>query len=119
MELDSDLAATLEKIDLAVQAVITDKSLTAVKASPAWLDRIPNLMATSITKSVEVPGQRMFHETFPADWWSHFKDAKFPKWAKEKWPPKYKVVSVSALYPKLAINDADVSWRVEMRDLWK
>ncbi len=31
---------------------------------------------------------------YPADWWEAFKERWFPKWALQRWPVKYKTISV-------------------------
>lgn len=45
--------------------------------------------------------------SYPQDWWQHFKQRWFPKWAKDKWPVimKTETVEATALYPMVSLPD--------------
>ena len=40
----------------------------------------------------------------PMDWWQHFKEKWFPKWAIKRWPISYKIYTAEALYPESLIK---------------
>lgn len=42
----------------------------------------------------------------PATWWEHFKDTKFPAWAKKRWPIKWTEYQARVLYPNIALPNS-------------
>jgi len=60
--------------------------------------------------------------SWPENWWEHFKDRWFPKWAKKKWPIKREAhrIKISLLYPKFKISlpDEYKNPRVDIQKCW-
>jgi len=60
--------------------------------------------------------------SWPKNWWEHFKDRWFPKWAKKKWPIRKEAhkIKISILYPKFKISlpDEETTCRVSIYKCW-
>lgn len=53
---------------------------------------------------LDILGRKARHTvTYPADWWQHFKQRWFPRWALNRWPVRLAEVTVHAseLFPEL------------------
>lgn len=56
-----------------------------------------------LTFRADIVGQKLEDFKYPADWFQAFKERWFPKWLLDKFPVKYKVLEVKALYPQLHV----------------
>lgn len=61
-----------------------------------------------------VAGERLPGKTieYPADWWESVKERFAPKWARAKWPVKYKIhtIEFAVLYPNFKPKLPDEPW---------
>ena len=60
------------------------------------------------------------HRLVPLDWWQHFKDRWFPKWAKRRWPVQHEKIewttNVYRICPHLNIetgNARHIEWMTD------
>lgn len=42
----------------------------------------------------------------PANWWQHFKQRFFPRWALKRWPVLYEHYDAAVILPKVPVRDA-------------
>ena len=102
----------LEKIRLAMLTSLRDELQGDFATIDDWDVDVGSDAFLDITKELAIRIRGFVYgeefETagirYPRDWWQHFKEQCFPKWAKRRWPVKYRVdrFEARALYPQLS-----------------
>lgn len=83
----------IETVKVVVQGMLTDEFLDL------RYDSSLRAFVVNLQRQLLAAGEMTTTETldYPADWWEHFKQRFFPKWALRRWPCKTKTLSVTAI----------------------
>jgi hypothetical protein len=96
-------SVTLEKFRFGIQQCLDRRMLACSFDIESMVEPLANEMV--IRLEAAIASQRAGVLRVPATWWDHFKEAKFPTWAKKRWPVKWTEYQARILYPGIAIPD--------------
>lgn len=90
-------------------AYMTDVERLSTRVRVDWVEHMAGVMRVCMERAVW--GQRGDSVTvsYPADWWQHFKQRFFPRWALKRWPvlKVHETYSARVLCPDLKISRRD------------
>jgi len=102
----------IEVFEFRMRARLDEEALEGVTAGPPMVAAAADMFARIVSQAFRVPGEEMYQHTWPLDWREAVKDRFLPQFARRWWPVRYETVSVKALYPKLRLPTAAVSWNI-------
>jgi hypothetical protein len=93
---------------ISAELLLRNSRLIQERIGPDLLLRMVSMVWADEPKQVAVE--------FPADWWQHFKQRWFPKWALKRWPVKMarKVMEAQHYYPQLPQTAPETMARIRM-----
>lgn len=96
----------LERMTFAVQQYITEELAADFANAPqvklhSHVDFMVGGMVVELRQHIYGRIAEQEEVKYPADWWEAFKGRWFPAWAKERWPVRYRWITLTAreLYP--------------------
>ncbi len=105
---------TLEKLKIGFEQILSEEILEP--HAEVYRDHLSNQLRLQLRGYVWAEDVGTAKVKYPRDWWQHFKERWFPKWALDKWPVVYthKSFNAKVIYPdyKVAIPNQEYRHRI-------
>ena len=80
-----------------VKLMMVDDRFLSEANAPEYIAEKTMLGMTSILIEWKFFGKTIAKFKWPATWWDAFKDRWYPQWARDRWPVRYKGISIDQL----------------------